>query len=152
MGFRELIKERLRYKKYVEVIIIGKGINKHSLIEYLEAGMKYEDYSINNEDLFIKNRSYLQRFKDWIKKKGTHFMIYFYKDNPEAISSSKYVSPKLTSQVLDIAERSQALGKAMSELFRGRISGRTILFIGIIVIVGALLYFILFEGGITLPV
>ena len=147
------IKECYRLKYFIDLVIMGKGVNHHKTFEYKEQKeMEYYKvkYKIDINSVFMKQRGFFTRLKERLLRKKNLYSLYYIFGRGDPIKVHKQTTPLLTSNILDIAKRSTALSKALSELFRGHVSGKLILFLVIAVIVIILVYIVM-TGGITIP-
>jgi len=133
---------------------MGKGVNHHKTInDFLnQKNLEFNKvkYNIDINSVFMKQRGLFTRLKERLLRKKNLYSLYYIQGKKDPIKIHKKTTPLLTSNILDIAKRSTALSKALSELFRGQVSGKLIIFIVIAVIVIILVYVVM-TGGITIP-
>ena len=148
------IKECWRLKYFIDLVIMGKGVNHHQTInDFLnQKNLEFNKvkYNIDINSVFMKQRGFFTRLKERLLRKKNLYSLYYIQGKKDPIKIHKQTTPLLTSNILDIAKRSTALSKALSELFRGHVSGKLILFLVIAVIVIILVYVVM-TGGITIP-
>lgn len=148
------IKECWRLKYLLHLVIMGKGVNHYKTIDDYKDQKNLEfnkvKYNIDINSVFMKQRGFFTRLKERILRKKNLYSLYYIQGKRDPIKIYKQTTPLLTSNILDIAKRSTALSKALSELFRGQISGKLVIFLVIAVIVIILVYVVL-TGGITIP-
>ena len=128
-------------KAEFEVISIGEGSNMHSTFTE-----KYPTDKFQNER-FVKPRT----LGDWLHKRIRFLIVYKDKEQPVTL---KEITP-ISSELLYIAESSNTLRNALSDLFRKPFSfglgGKKILFIVIIAVVGIVGYLI-YTGQLRIPI
>lgn len=126
----------------LEIIVIGQGSNLHQLSEY-KKGSKFISESDKSKEYVVEEKNLLVNKPGYGQKK----FIAIFKENGKSLEISKQPS-RISAAVLYLADRSEALGQSIKELFGTHFSMKKILFFVLIGIVGAVIYFILTSGGV----
>jgi len=141
---------RREKKTLIEVIILCDGANHHEIISNPKKIYRWRgvSYRIDSKHFFRLQRGIFRRLVDKVKGIKARYQIFFRECIPEALDFHNAVKwsedrPLITSKLLSITERSQALTKALKEFGARYINPRQLLFIFIILAVGVVAYFIL---------
>jgi hypothetical protein len=134
-------------KAWLEIIVIGKGLNLHQKVPF----KKDLEYKSENKDEKGKAITYkvktenLNLVKPFFGAKK-FVAIFDYDGTPKTVRNAQ--KNKITSEILNLADRSTTLGKTVKEMFSEHMNWKKILFFVGIGIVAVVIIFIMMGGGI----
>jgi hypothetical protein len=140
------MKIRKRVKKasaQLTFIIIGSGKNIHKTVlyakdaSYTTEASKKITYKIDPDNLMVKKPLF---------RKARFIAIFKHDGTPVKVEKS---DNKLTAEILDLANRSETLGRSIKEEFTTHFNAKKILFFVIIGVIGVVVVLIL-TGGIKI--
>jgi hypothetical protein len=139
------LKKRFSVKDLIEVVIIGSGLNYYKRIPWgsKQVTINEKSYNINTKKLFVVPRNIIIKFKDRLYRHRNVYRIVFREGSPEAVALPPLSRRDPSSDILYIAERSNALKKGLQELFSSTWVSRKILlflFIAVGILAFAYLY------------
>lgn len=146
-------KRKLKERAYLDIIIIGKGLN-YRIRQFIEVSkakvlkVKGKEYKINQDAFFLASRNYIsQKLHNLFRRKEV-YTILFREGSPKPMLIEKPATG-LTAGMLSTAEGADVTQKALAELFSQRLPGRKIIFLIAVIGVIALVYLV-YSGQFSL--